>query len=175
MSDKPPLPYDFVTPVPGFTVTSDDVADGQPLAETFVASPDFGLSGENLSPHLRWEGFPAETRSFAVTCFDPDAPTGSGFWHWVAWDIPASTTSLPLGVSREDSSLKQARNDFGNVGYDGPEPPAGAPHRYQFSVHALPVETLGADPADPHVGARFAIFSQQLASATLTARYQVKD
>ena len=155
-----------------FVLRSSALPDGGEVAPQQLVE---ALGGENLSPDLQWENPPEGTRSFAVTCFDPDAPTGSGFWHWVAWDIPASTTSLPLGVSREDSSLKQARNDFGNVGYDGPEPPAGAPHRYQFSVHALPVETLGADPADPHVGARSAIFSQQLASATLTARYQVKD
>ena len=155
-----------------FSLTSTATPDGSEVAPQQLVE---NLGGQNLSPDLSWSGAPEGTRSFAVTCFDPDAPTGSGFWHWVAWDIPASTTSLPLGVSRVDSSLKQARNDFGNVGYDGPEPPAGAPHRYQFSVHALPVETLGADPADPHVSARFAIFSQQLASTTLTARYQVKD
>ena len=108
-----------------------------------------------------------------MTCYDPDAPTGSGFWHWVAWDIPATTTSLPLGVARDDASLIQAENDFGNPGYDGPEPPPGAPHRYQFSVHALPVESLGVTADSPHIAARFAIFTQQLASATLTARYQV--
>jgi Raf kinase inhibitor-like YbhB/YbcL family protein len=91
----------------------------------------------------------------------------------VAWDIPASTTSLPVGVPREDASLVQAVNDFGNVGFDGPEPPAGAPHRYQFSVHALPVETLGVEQGAPNVQARFAIFTQQLTSTSLTARYQV--
>lgn len=131
------------------------------------------LGGENLSPDLSWSGAPEGTRSFAVTLFDPDAPTGSGFWHWIAWDLPAGTTSLPLGVPRDDARLLQAANDFGKIGYDGPEPPAGSVHRYQFSVHALPVATLGVDPEAPHVGARFAIFSQQLASATFTARYQV--
>ncbi|MGY5763696.1 YbhB/YbcL family Raf kinase inhibitor-like protein [Brachybacterium sp. DNPG3] len=131
------------------------------------------LGGENLSPDLSWTGAPEGTRSFAVTCFDPDAPTGSGFWHWIAWDIPASTASLPLGVARDDAALPQAVNDFGRTGYDGPEPPAGMPHRYVFTVHALPVETLGADPAAPHVGTRFAIFTQQLASTSITASYQV--
>lgn len=131
------------------------------------------LGGENLSPDLAWTDAPEGTRSFAITCYDPDAPTGSGFWHWVAWDIPASTTSLPVGVPREDPSLVQAVNDFGNVGYDGPEPPAGAPHRYQFSIHALPVETLGVEHGAANVQARFAIFTQQLASTSLTARYQV--
>lgn len=162
-----------------------DSSDSSPLTLSSQATPDGtvvapqqvveNLGGQNLSPDLTWSGAPEGTRSFAVTLFDPDAPTGSGFWHWIAWDIPASATSLPLGVSREDTSLKQARNDFGNVGYDGPEPPAGPPHRYQFSVHALPVESLGADPADPHIGARFAIFSQQLASGSFTARYQVNS
>ncbi|AXK44763.1 YbhB/YbcL family Raf kinase inhibitor-like protein [Brachybacterium saurashtrense] len=153
-----------------FTLTSSATPAGSDVApQQLVAN----LGGENLSPDLQWSNAPEGTRSFAVTCFDPDAPTGSGFWHWVAWDIPASTTSLPLGVPREDPSLKQARNDFGTAGYDGPEPPAGPPHRYVFSVHALPVETLGADPDAPHIGARFAIFSQQLASASFTARYQV--
>ena len=108
-----------------------------------------------------------------MTCYDPDAPTGSGFWHWIAWDLPATTTSLPLGVPRDDASLKQALNDFGLRGYDGPQPPPGAPHRYQFSVHALPVESIEVDPESPHIAARFAIFSQQLASTDFTARYQV--
>lgn len=152
------------------TLTSEATPDG-----SVVATPQLvaNLGGENLSPDLTWSGAPEGTRSFAVTCFDPDAPTGSGFWHWVAWDIPASTTSLPVGVPREDASLVQAVNDFGNVGFDGPEPPAGAPHRYQFSVHALPVETLGVEQGAPNVQARFAIFTQQLTSTSLTARYQV--
>lgn len=153
-----------------FVLTSSATPPGSEVAPQQLVE---ALGGENLSPDLQWSGAPEGTRSFAVTCYDPDAPTGSGFWHWVAWDIPASTFSLQLGVSREDPALKQARNDFGNTGYDGPEPPPGAPHRYQFSVHALPMESLGADPQDPHVGARFAIFSQQLGSASFTARYQV--
>ena len=163
--------------------TTSELTDSSGLTLTSLATPEGSivaaqqlveaLDGENLSPDLAWTGAPEGTRSFAVTCYDPDAPTGSGFWHWVAWDIPASTTSLPVGVPREDSSLVQAVNDFGNVGFDGPEPPAGAPHRYQFSVHALPVESLGAEQGAPHVQARFAIFSQQLASTSLTARYQV--
>ena len=153
-----------------FLLTSNAIPSGSDVAPQQLVE---NLGGENLSPDLHWSGAPEGTRSFAITCYDPDAPTGSGFWHWVAWDLPASASSLPLGASREDSSLKEARNDFGNVGYDGPEPPAGAPHRYQFSVHALPVESLGVDPQDPHVSARSAIFSQQLGSASFTARYQV--
>ena len=125
------------------------------------------LGGEDLSPDLSWTGAPDGAASFAVTCYDPDAPTGSGFWHWVAWDIPGDATSLPLGLARDDASIQQAGNDFGRRGYDGPQPP------YIFTVHALPVARLGVDADQPHVQARFAIFTQQLASTSLTARYQV--
>lgn len=162
---------DHSTPdTPTFALVSSATPSGSEVAPQQLVE---ALGGENLSPNLTWSHAPEGTRSFAITLFDPDAPTGSGFWHWVAWDIPATTTSLPLGVARDDASLVQAHNDFGNPGYDGPEPPAGAPHRYQFSVHALPVPTLGVTADTPHVAARFAIFSQQLASATFTARYQV--
>lgn len=155
-----------------FTVTSSATPDGSVIAQPQLA-PE--IDGQSTSPDLTWSGAPEGTKSFAVTCYDPDAPTGSGFWHWVAWDIPATTTSLPVGVDREDSTIRQAVNDFGRAGYDGPNPPAGPPHRYIFTVHALPIETLGADPADPHVSTRFAIFTQQLGSASLTAEYQVKN
>lgn len=155
-----------------FSVTSQATPADSVVATAQIA-PELG--GTSTSPDLTWAGAPEGTRSFAVTCYDPDAPTGSGFWHWIAWDIPASTTSLPLGVPREAADLQQAVNDFGRVGFDGPNPPAGPPHRYVFSVHALPVEQLDADPSDPHVGARFAIFTQQLASADLTATYQVSE
>lgn len=153
-----------------FVLTSTAVPEGSVIAPQQLVED---LGGQNLSPDLAWTGAPDGTRSFAITCYDPDAPTGSGFWHWIAWDVPAGTTSLPLGVARDDVSLQQAVNDFGRIGYDGPQPPPGMPHRYVFTVHALPVPTLGADPTGPHVGIRFAIFTQQLASASITASYQV--
>ena len=150
MADRAPLPYDFLPSVPSFSLTSEDVSEGKQMSDRQVYN-SFGMTGQNISPQLSWSGFPAETKSFAVTCYDPDAPTGSGFWHWLLLDVPATVTSLPAGAGSGSGSGLPAgafhvRNDYGTKDFGGAAPPAGdPPHRYVFAVHALDAETLGID------------------------------
>jgi Raf kinase inhibitor-like YbhB/YbcL family protein len=176
---QPPNPYDFLPSLPRFTLRSNDIAEGESLATPHL-SGIFGAGGEDRSPHLAWEGFPAETRGFAVTCFDPDAPTASGFWHWAVADIPASVTELVSGAGdASGSGLPKGaitlKNDGGIYQFLGAAPPVGhGPHRYIFVVHALDVESLGIDEGATPAFLGFNIFSHGIGRALLTAVYENK-
>ena len=175
--DRPAIPYIYLPPVPGIELTSDDVADGAQVPQSCQADI-MGMAGDNQSPQLRWSGAPAEAQSFAVTCFDPDAPTGSGFWHWVVFDIPADVSELARGVGRSDGSAlppgaTQARNDVGELGYIGCAPPEGhGEHRYVFAVHALGVPKLGVDSSAPPALVGFNLTFNTLARGVLIAKYE---
>ncbi len=175
--DRPtaPDPYDLLPAVASFSLTSDDVVDGQPLSRTHVFGPS-DPGGDNRSPALAWSDFPTGTQSFAVTCFDPDAPTPSGFWHWVAVDIPAAVTALARDAGRGDDGLPagafHARNDFGNLRYDGSAPPAGdVVHRYFFVVHAVDVPALGVDASASPAVVSFNLVFHTLARAVLVGTF----
>jgi Raf kinase inhibitor-like YbhB/YbcL family protein len=140
----------------------------------------FGVDGANLSPALQWEDPPAETQSFALTVYDPDAPTGSGFWHWVVVNIPADVRALADGAGKADGSLLpagalQVRNDYGRVGFGGAAPPRGdKPHRYIFRIHALKVDKLPLTEDTTNAVARFMIHLNEIDSATYTGLYELK-
>ena len=142
---KRPLPHDFHPPVPEFSVTSTDFTPGGRLPDAHA------FSGGNVSPQLSWSGAPAGTKSYAVTCYDPDAPTGSGFWHWSVIDIPAGVTQLPTGAGSGDfeglpDGAVHVRNDYGTRDFGGAAPPPGdGVHRYVFTVYAVDQEKLGPD------------------------------
>jgi len=158
-----------------FTLTSPDVKNGGTLGQAQLLN-GFGCTGGNASPALAWSGAPAGTKSFALTVYDPDAPTGSGWWHWVVFNIPAGASALPGGLAPDDARLPagavQSRTDFGAPGFGGACPPAGdKPHRYIFTLHALNVERLDlpADASAAMVG--FMLGQHRLGTAVLTATY----
>jgi Raf kinase inhibitor-like YbhB/YbcL family protein len=163
-----------------FKVTSNSFKDGDYLAKAHVLSADFGFGcdGSNQSPHLVWSGAPAGTKSFAVTCYDPDAPTGSGFWHWLVINIPPNVTELPLDAGNPRApklpqGALQTRTDFGAVGYGGPCPPEGHhPHRYLFTVFAVGAESLQAGPDTSAAVIGFQLNFNTLAKAALMGLYK---
>lgn len=161
------LAFDLSSPDP-------EVKNGKPMTKV-QEYKGFGCNGDNLSPELLWKDAPAGTRSFAVTVFDPDAPTGSGFWHWVVYNIPATATGLPAGVgvnAQYPIGTKQGRNDFGDRNYSGACPPVGdRPHHYIFTVHALKVDrlTVPEDASAALIG--YNIIANRIGLAKMTTTY----
>ncbi|MBT8219106.1 MAG: YbhB/YbcL family Raf kinase inhibitor-like protein [Bacteroidia bacterium] len=154
-----------------FTLRSNDL--GGQFTMIHVANV-FGCSGSNQSPHLMWENAPDGTKSFAITMYDSDAPTGSGWWHWVAVDIPATITELVAGAGVTGAEgMLQIKNDYGFAGYGGPCPPEGHGfHTYMITVHALDVESLGIDDSVMAPVAGFNIGAHTIAKASIVAYYK---
>lgn len=166
-----PDPYTLLPQVASFSVTSADVVDGQPLKDDQVAALG------NTSPQLSWSGAPEGTQSYTITCFDPDAPTPSGFWHWVLVDVPAEVTSLDLGAGAEGAALPggafMCRNDGGPKAFMGAAPPEGDQvHRYYFVVHAVKLPELGVDSDASPAVVSFNLAFKTLGRAILHGTYQ---
>ncbi|MFT3871877.1 MAG: YbhB/YbcL family Raf kinase inhibitor-like protein [Nocardioides sp.] len=167
-----PNPYDLLPATASFSVTSADVTDGQPLKDDQVAALG------NTSPQLSWSGAPEGTRSYVVTCFDPDAPTPSGFWHWVLVDLPAGCTSLDTGAGAEGGAglpggAFMCRNDGGPKAFMGAAPPEGDQvHRYYFVVHAVGEDSLGVDSDASAAVVSFNLAFKTLGRAIIYGTYQ---
>lgn len=168
--------FSTVVQAGSFTLTSPTIKPGDFLTEEQVFN-GFGCSGKNQSPALKWSGFPKGTKSFAVTVYDPDAPTGSGWWHWVVYNIPANVSELVSGAGGPTGKLLppgavQGRTDFGTYAFGGACPPQGdSPHRYIFTVHALDIEKIDIplDSSAALIG--FMIHANSLGKASFTAKY----
>jgi Raf kinase inhibitor-like YbhB/YbcL family protein len=158
-----------------FTLKSTDVAAGGTIAAKHTFN-GFGCSGQNVSPALTWGGAPNGTKSFALTMYDPDAPTGSGWWHWLVYNIPASATQLKAGAGTDATALPagsvQGPTDFGKPGYGGPCPPQGdKPHHYIFTLYALKTDKLDIPAGATAAFVGFNIHGNMLGKATFTATY----
>lgn len=162
---------------PVFTLTSPDIKNGSTLSEQQVLN-GFGCTGANVSPTLAWQNPPAGTKSFAVTVYDPDAPTGSGWWHWVMFNIPADTRKLASDAGNPASAKApaeavQSLTDFGSPGFGGACPPAGSKaHRYVFTVHALDVEQLDLPATAMPAMVGFMVSQHVLGRAHITTFYK---
>jgi Raf kinase inhibitor-like YbhB/YbcL family protein len=159
-----------------FRLTSPTVKDKGTIGNEHVFN-GFGCSGNNTSPELRWEHAPKGTKSFALTVYDPDAPTGSGWWHWVIFNLSPETTSLPAGAGKPESGGApqgsiQSMTDFGQPGYGGPCPPPGdKPHRYIFTVYALKVDQIPLQKEASGAMVGFYLNQNVLKKASFTAKY----
>jgi hypothetical protein len=160
----------------GFSIELPTIKPNGTLSDAQVFN-GFGCSGKNISPAIKWSGSPAGTKSFAVTLYDPDAPTGSGWWHWLVYDIPASVAGLSEHAGDADGHLLpagalQGRTDFGTAGFGGACPPTGdKPHRYIFTVYALKVEKIDVPASASAAMVGYALNANQLAKSSVTALY----
>lgn len=158
-----------------FELRSADLAPGRPIPNAFVFDA-FGCHGANVSPALTWTGAPRGTQSFVLTVFDPDAPTGSGFWHWVIYNIPATVTSLPQSAGtpgHEPAGAVQGSSDYGRPGYGGPCPPAGlGPHRYGFTIYAVSSSKLDLSERRTAALVGFATHFVTLGKASFSVTYR---
>ncbi len=153
------------------TLNSKDIQEGSRMAAVYEFN-GFGCHGENISPELSWKAIPQGTKSFAITAYDPDAPTGSGFWHWVVLDIPEAQRSIPHGASGNLTFGKEMKNDYGMTGFGGACPPVGdGMHRYQFTVWALPTVKLGIPEGASDAVIGFMLNANAIGKTTLTATY----
>ena len=162
-------------PAAAFELKSPEVADGKTLPMAQVANM-FGCKGGNTSPALTWSDPPAGTQSFALSVYDPDAPTGSGWWHWSVFDIPATATSLPKGAGAADGlglpkGAIQTHSDYGTAGFGGACPPPGPVHHYVITLTALKTRTLGAEASASNALVGFMTRANSLGTATITALY----
>ncbi len=159
-----------------FVLSSDSLAEGGTVPDRHVYS-GFGCTGGNLSPGLRWSGAPKDTKSFALTIYDPDAPTGSGWWHWTVINIPSDATAIAEGASHPGKSglppgAVEGRTDFGSAGYGGPCPPEGdPPHRYIFTLHALKEPSLPLDANSPGAQVGYYLHFATIEKASFTVYY----
>lgn len=156
-----------------FTLKSNNLLGQLTKTQEFAG---FGCDGKNISPELHWSDTPKGTKSFAVTLYDPDAPTGSGWWHWVVFNIPSSVTSLPENfgniAEKQPISAIQSITDFGKAGFGGACPPKGdKPHRYMFTVHALDIDHLNLDDKASPALVGFMINAHSLGKATIVSYY----
>lgn len=158
-----------------FEVESPDIGSNQQISNKYVLD-GFGCKGGNVSPALSWKNAPKGTKSFAVTAYDPDAPTGSGWWHWVVFNLPANTTSLPQGAGNPATGVLpkgavQSRTDFGKPGWGGPCPPQGdKPHRFMFTVFALKTDKLELDENASAAMVGYMLNANSLAKASFVAK-----
>ncbi|AZA11439.1 YbhB/YbcL family Raf kinase inhibitor-like protein [Corynebacterium gerontici] len=165
-----PDPYAPLKDLPSFPLRSDDFANGDQLGDDLAAP-------SNINPHLQWSDLPEGTKSVALTCFDPDAPTAAGFWHWAVLNIPVEVMELPRGeaekVLREHAGVITLKGDSGVRGYYGPQPPEGhGPHRYIFAVHAVDTERLDVDEDNTPTVLGFNLYFHSIARSVLWGWYE---